>query len=220
MAAFDRGIVPFWDRLSPEEQEAVERSLLIRTFEEGQIISSSDSSCMGMVFVLEGEIRVSLISEEGREITLYRVGKGDCCVTTASCVIRQITFDTVVSAGAPTRLLVIPAALFGRLSESNIYVRAFMFETETRRFSQAIRVIQQMLFRSFDRRLASYLISQYEERGSSDLETTQEEIARNVNSAREVVARMLRRFSDRGLVEVRRGHVLLRDPEGLRRLSE
>ncbi len=210
--------LPFWEHLTADERQmTIERSV-IKEFEKNQVISSSDTSCMGMIVVLAGGLRVSLLSEEGREITLYRVEEEECCVTTAHCVIRQITFDTVVSASDAVRLLVIPSAVCARLAEANIYVKAFMYETETLRFSQAIWVIQELLFRRFDQRLAAYLLTAAEDSGSPDLKMTQEEIARDVNSAREVVARMLRHFASDGLVEVKRGHIILLDPEGLRAL--
>ncbi len=173
---------------------------------------------MGIVYVISGSIRVCLMSDEGREITLYRISEGECCVTTASCVIRQITFDTVVSADRETSLLVIPADICSYLSGANVYVKLFMYETEVGRFSQAIWVIQEILFRRFDQRLAGYLISAYEAGGSEELRITQEEIARDVNSAREVVARMLRQFVSEGLVEVMRGRIILRNIEGLHAL--
>ncbi len=208
--------LPFWEHLKQDEQKRVLDRSSIRHFEKNELINSSDTSCMGIVIVLAGGIRVCILSDEGREITLYRLSEGECCVTTASCVIRQITFDTEVSADGATDLLIIPSDVCAYLSRANIYVRAFMYETETERFSQAIWVIQQLLFKRFDQRLAGYLIDKYEESGKTDLKMTQEEIARDVNSAREVVARMLRQFSEDGLVEVRRGHIILRDLDGLR----
>lgn len=208
--------LPFWDKLTVNEKALVADRSIMKDFKKDQVINSSDTSCMGIIVVEKGCIRISLLSEEGREITLYRLEEGDCCVTTASCVIRQITFDTVVSACEPTSLLVIPSAVCSNLSKNNIYVRCYMYETEVERFSQAIWVIQQMLFRRFDQRLAEYLITVYEDKGVTDLRMTQEEIARDVNSAREVVARMLRQFAQDGLVEVKRGHIILRDIEGLR----
>ncbi len=208
----------FWDHLSIDDKRIVTERAAYRHFEKGQLVSSSDASCMGLVVVLKGGLRVSLLSEEGREITLYRLKESDVCVTTASCVIRQITFDTVVSALANTQLLVIPSPVFERLASENIYVRAFMFEMETNRFSQAIWVIQQMLFKRFDQRLASYLVNACEDKGTIELTITQDEIARDINSAREVVTRMLKHFSSEGLVELRRGRIRVLDLNALRSL--
>ncbi len=210
--------LPFWKFLTADEKKLVTDRSHTKRFDKNQIINSSDVSCMGIVFVLTGSIRISILSEEGREITLFRLGANECCVTTASCVIQQITFDTVVSAGQKTELFVVPSMICAKLKEENIYVRAFMYETETERFSQAIWVIQQLLFKRFDQRLADYFIYTYEKTGSADLKMTQEEIARDVNSAREVVARMLKHFEEDALVEVKRGHIFLKDIDGLKEL--
>lgn len=209
---------PFWKYMSEEEKRLLQNHAIIKEFSKDEAISSSDSSCMGLLLLLSGGIRVSLLSEEGREITLFRLGKLDCCVTTASCVIQQITFDTFVTATEHTKVLVIPVSVFSHLVEENIHVRCFMYEIETKRFSQTIWSIQQILFKRFDSRLADFLLRVSEETQGNDLKLTQEEIAREVNSAREVVARMLRHFSNEGLVEVKRGHIILKDKNGLQRL--
>ncbi len=210
--------LPFWEDLTEEEKAMVLDRATIRLFEKNQIINSSDASCMGIVYIIKGGIRVCLLSDEGREITLYRLGEGDPCVTTASCVIQQITFDTLVYATEESKMLVIPSNVCSYLSKSSMNVRLFIYETETQRFSQAIWVLQEILFKRFDQRLAAYLLKASEENGGPDLRMTQEEIAKDVNSAREVVARMLRHFSSEGLVKVKRGHILITDPEGLENL--
>ena len=161
---------------------------------------------------------MSLISDEGREITLYRAHANEFCVSTASCVIHQLTFETIVTAEEDTTVLVIPSSITARLMESNVHVRAFIFERETERYSQTIWAIQQMLFKRFDQRLASYLLSAYKQSGSDEVKKTQEEIARDVNSAREVVARMLKDFAAKGLVEIKRGKIVLKNTEGLKKL--
>ena len=211
--------LPFWDNLSPDEKAIVSQRALTKRFAKGQLVSSNSSSCLGVVLILEGEIRVGLISDEGREITLYRAYEGDICVSTASCVIRQLTFDTEVTAEKDTVVLVVPSSVCAKLMQSNIHVRAFVFEKQTERYSQTVWAIQAMLFRRFDQRLASYLVSACERTGGTEVKKTQEEIARDVNSAREVVARMLREFSARGLVEIKRGSIKLRDIDGLKKIG-
>ena len=209
--------LPFWNRLSPEEKANVSARASIKRFSKGQIVGGNSSVCLGIVFVVGGEIRVSMTSDEGREITLYRAGENEVCISTASCVIRQLTFDVEVTAVKDTTLLVVPASLCAQLMGSNVYVKAFVFEKETERFSQTLWAMQQMLFKRFDQRLASYFVNSFEKTGNATVEKTQEEIARDVNSAREVVARMLREFSAKGLVQVKRGAILLLD---LKRLQE
>ena len=210
--------IPFWANLSPEEKAIVSQRTITKRFSKNQLISSNSSACLGVILILSGGIRVSLISDEGREVTLYRAHANEFCVSTAFCVIQQLTFEAIVTAEEDTTVLVIPSSVCARLMDSNIHVRAFIFENSTKRYSQTIWAIQQMLFKRFDQRLASYLISAYEQSGSDEVPKTQEEIARDVNSAREVVARMLKDFAAKGLVEIKRGKILLRNIEGLRKL--
>lgn len=209
---------PFWRSLTTAERESVAASAFIKNFAKEQIISGNNLSCMGVVYVIEGSIRISLVSDDGREITLYTVYSGDRCVAAAPGSISRITFERVVSAAEDTRLLVIPSELCSDLSKRNVHVREFIFETETKRYSQSIHVIQRMLFKRFDQRLAFYLIERYEEKGSAELRITHKEIARDINSAREVVARMLGRFAAGGLVELKRGCIVLTDIHGIKKL--
>ena len=210
--------IPFWANLSPEEKAIVSQRAITKRFSKNQLISSNSSACLGVILILSGGIRVSLISDEGREVTLYRAHANEFCVSTAFCVIQLLTFEDLVTAEEDTIVLVIPSSACARLMDSNIHVRAFIFENSTKRYSQTIWAIQQMLFKRFDQRLAAYIIDAYQSTGNPEIKKTQEEIARDVNSAREVVARMLKDFAAKGLVEIKRGKIVLKNIEGLKRL--
>ncbi len=213
-----RGKLPFFEHLNNDEQEAIENGLVVRNFSKGQLVSDSTGSCMGMVIVQKGDVRVSIISEDGRQITLFHVNEGEVCVTTASCVISQLTFDSVVSAEVDTELWVIPSALLKQLSDNNIYVKAYMYELLTERFSTVVWVMEQILFKGIDHRVASYLVSCCEKSGSNVIAMTQEAIAAEVNTAREVVARMLKQFAADGYVELKRGKIIIRDIDALQEI--
>ena len=211
--------IPFWQNLTSDEKAIVSQRALTKRFSKDQVASSNNSACLGVVLILSGGIRVSLISDEGREITLYRAHAGEFCISTASCVIRQLTFEAIVTAEEDTTVLVIPSSVTAKLMDTNAHVRAFVFEKETERFSQTMWAIQHMLFKKFDQRLASYLVAESQKSGDTEIRKTQEEIARDVNSAREVVARMLKEFADKGLVEIKRGKILLRNVDGLKKIG-
>ena len=98
--------LPFWSSLTEHEMETLRRSAFVRHYEKGAFVHSSDTECLGMLFVLSGEIRTYLLSEEGREVTLFRLYPGELCVLSASCVISQITFDTQMTAGMDTEVLI------------------------------------------------------------------------------------------------------------------
>ncbi len=210
--------LPYWDRLTEAEKELLQKEVIVRSFSKNELISSYDTSCLGMVMVLQGQVRVYIVSEDGREITLFRLNKGDYCVTTAACVIKQLTFDTVISAETDTEMLVVPTSLFNKLAEENIYVKASMYELLAERFSAVMWIMQQILFKRFDQRLAEFFVSCFEANGSKEILMTQEEIAVSVNSAREVVARMLRQFASDGLITVQRGRIIIMDIDALYKL--
>lgn len=203
--------LPFWDKLTDREKEFVQLNSNIQQYSKEKIIFNSGSECLGMSMVLSGELRTCVISEEGREITLYRLQKGELCVLTASCVVNQITFETQMSASADCSLLVMSAGAFEALMKQNIYVRCFIYELLCERFSSVMWTMQMILFKGYDRRLASFLVGEYERTGTKTINMTHEQIAQYTNSAREVVARMLKRFAGEGLVEFKRGKITLTD---------
>lgn len=214
--------LPYWESLNEAEKNAVSQAAVIRKYDAGSILyggAEAGTSCLGMVYVISGEIRAYIVSDEGREITLFRVGSGDGCILSASCLLSQISFDTQLIVSKAAEIMIVPSSVFGRLTEQNIYVRCYMLEVAAERFSAVVRVMESIIFKRFDQRLANFLLGEYEKTGSPEIIMTQEQIAENVNSAREVVARMLKQFSADGLIEVRRGKVLLKDIQALEKIK-
>ena len=211
--------LPFWDKLSKEEREYVNSVSFLRRFEKDGFIHGSGNDCLGMFLVISGEIRTYLLSEEGREITLFRLYPNDICVLSASCVISQITFDTFMTAKQETEVLIVPANAIALLKERNINIKCFLYELAVKRFSDVMWSMQQIMFKSLDKRLAEFLLAEAERTGSDTMRMTHEQIAQHISSAREAVARMLKNFSEDGLVELKRGAITLRDTEGLNHLK-
>lgn len=210
--------LPFWTSLTEQEKEILRKSAVIRRYEKGSFIHSSDRDCLGMLFILSGEIRTYILSDEGREITLFRLYPNDLCVLSASCVISQISFDTQMTARQDTEVLIIPPNITALLKEQNISVRCFLYEQATERFSEVMWAMQQILFKGLDQRLATFLVEECERTNSNTVRMTHEQIARNISSAREAVARMLKQFTQDGLVELKRGEIIIKDTDGLKRL--
>lgn len=213
------GKIAIYDMLSEEEKELVKTNVVIRSYTKDEIIHSCTGECLGLIYVLSGGIRVGIISKEGRQITLYKLTAGDTCVVSAACVLHEIRLDSSMTATADSRLLILNSKTLSKLVADNIRVRSYSYEIATKRFSDALFVLQEMILESFDVRLARYLLACSQREGRSELHMTQEEAALEVNSAREVVARMLRQFALDGLVEVKRGLIILKDIEGLKGLA-
>lgn len=210
--------LPYWNDLEKDEKEAVTRSTVIREYKKGAYIYGMQDACLGMVYVQKGSIRVFLMSEEGREVTLFHIGEGDSCILSASCVMGEISLEVQLVAEMDTEILAVPAGTYKKLMESNLKLRCFTYELSTKRLSSVVWVMQQILFAHFDERMARFLLTEYEKTGSTKISMTQEEIAREVNSAREVVARMLRQFAEDGWIEVGRGTITLKDIQSLKQI--
>ena len=208
-------MLPYYNRLSETQRAYLEHTALLRSYNKGDFLHGGDHACLGMIYIISGTVRAYLLSEEGREVTLFRLEAGDSCVLSASCIIREITFETHMITDTDCNLLIINTEAFGRLVNENIYVRCYQYETAVERFSAVMFSMQQILFAKLDRRLAEFLISEYERTGSRVIHMTHEQIAQQISSAREVVARMLKRFAADGLVELRRGSVKLLNTKGL-----
>lgn len=210
--------LPYWEKLNERQKRFLSENAAVRRYAKGEIVHGYGSACLGSALVLKGCVRIYLLSEEGREITLFRLEAGEPCVLSASCIIRQITFDTHMVVEKDCELLVVNSVAFDRLAEENIYVKCFMYELATERFSSVMQVMQQILFSKFERRLASFLLKEFEGSGKRELRMTHAQIAAQISSAREVVARTLKKFEGNGWVELKRGRVLLKDVEQLQKI--
>ena len=211
--------LPFWKLLTDSEKELVRQNAVIRLYKKGTPVYSSERECLGMLFVMQGEMRTYLLSEEGREVTLFRIYPNDLCVLSASCVISQISFDTQMSAQRDTEVLIIPPNIVLFLKEKSLSVRCFLYELATKRFSDVMWAMQQILFKRLDQRLALFLMQESQRLGTDTIHMTHEQIAQQISSAREAVARMLKQFSEDGLVELKRGAIRLLDQKGLKALQ-
>lgn len=212
--------LPFWNTLSEEEKAAAARGFSQRTYEKGSYILGFSDACLGMVYLRKGSVRVFITSEAGREVTLFHISQGEFCVFSSACAISGIALDVQMVAESETELSAVHAGTVAKLMDSNIYFKCFVYELSTARYSAALWAMQEILFSHFDARLARLLLSVYEKTGSKTIRMTQEAMAQEVNSAREVVARMLRQFADDGWIVLKRGAVELKNTEALKNILE
>ena len=209
-----------WPNLTKSEQDALLENTTLMKYAKGTCIHNGENDCKGVLIVRKGELRTYMLSENGKDITLYRLGAGDLCVLSASCVLSAITFDVHIDAEEDSEVLFISSHFFQSLVERNIYVECFAYRTATDRFSDVMWAMQQILFMSMDKRLAVFLWDELSKSSDDTVHLTHEQIARDVGSAREVVSRMLKYFSSEGIVELSRGGIKVLDKKKLRKLTE
>lgn len=210
---------PFWEHLSEQEQESLCQNTSNSSFKKGEHIHSGDTDCNGVMILKSGHLRVFLLSDEGREITLYRMYPGDMCTLSAACVLNNIEFDVFIDAEEDSELLIINSKHFDTLLNSNIYVENFTYKLLTKRFSDVMWSMQQILFTSFDKRLARFLLDECKTVNSNKIKITHEQIAKYMGSAREVVSRMLKYFENEGFVELSRGGIKVTNEQALENLA-
>lgn len=210
----NRDIV-FYNYMTPEQQDFLNRSMQQASFRKGQIVHRHGDSCVGLIFVRKGRLAFSILSEEGREITVFRVEKGEVCILSAACILRSLEFESQITAEVNTEVSILPAPTLSQLMNANHDVERLVYKQAVWQYSGVLRTLQQILFLSLEKRLATFLLDECRRRKAQSFSATHEQIARYIGSSREVVTRMLNQFADRGLVKLGRGSVTVLDHDGL-----
>ena len=213
-----RQYYPFWDHLEEEEQGTLVLSCVERPYKKGELVHRLEDPCKGAILLLEGQLRMYIVSEEGREVTLFRVRKEEICVLAASCLLDAIAFDMMIEAVEDSRALVLPTPVLRPIMEENPYVGLYMYRTATERFSDVMWSMQQILFMGIDQRVASLLWDEMLHQGP-EISMTHDGIARLIGSAREVVSKVLKYLSEDGVVALGRGKVRVLDKEKLKKIA-
>ena len=212
--------LPFFPKLSPRQQQLLLDPLEPMEAKAGTVVHNGHLDCLGLLIIQSGQLRVYALSSEGREVTLYRLFDRDICLFSASCVMPDIQFEVVVEAEKDTKLWVIPSCLFKELMESSAAVANYANQLISSRFSEVMWLMEQIMWKSFDKRLAGFLLEESTLERSVRLKMPHERIAGRLGAAREVVTRMLRYFQSEGMVRLSRGEISITDEKALRKLAE
>ena len=211
---------PIWDKLTSEQQTRIRSMAEFRRVKKGTVLHDGSANCLGLLLIRSGQLRAYMLSEEGREVTISRFFEMDICLFSASCVMPNMQFDILIEAEKDTELWVIPACLYQNMMDECIALSNYSHNLITSHFSELMWLMEQIMWKSFDRRLASFLLEESALEGSPSLKLTHEKIANHMGTAREVVTRMLRYFQSEGMVKLTRGTVELADEAALRRLAD
>lgn len=211
---------PIWDRLDTEQQARILGSLVSHRVKKGTVIHNGSMDCTGLLLIKSGQLRVYILSDEGREITLYRLFELDMCLFSASCMLRSIQFDVTIAAEKDTEFWVVPTEVYKGILEESAPAANYTNELMASRFSDVMWLMEQIMWKSLDRRLAAFLLEEASIEGSSTLKITHETIANHLGTHREVVTRMLRYFQGEGMVKLSRGVIELLDEQKLTALRD
>jgi len=215
-----RSFFPIWNKLTAEEQNKIEGAITTRKVEKGTVLHDGSSDCTGLFLIKTGQLRAYILSEEGREVTIYRLFDRDVCLFSASCMMRSIQFDITIEAEKDTEVWVIPVKVYEGIMESSAPVANFTSELMASRLSEAMWLIEQILWKSLDKRVSAFLLEEAIIEESDKLKITHETIANHIGSHREVITRMLKYFQGEGMVKLSRGAIEITDKKKLQRLSD
>jgi len=211
---------PIYNKLTKAEQQLLSTVVIEKKAEKGTILHTGMNDCIGLLVIKSGQIRAYITSDEGREITIYRLFAHDICMLSASCIMNSIQFDITISVEKDAEFFVIPVGTFKKLMEQSLVVSNYMNQIMGTRLSEAMWLIEQVMWKSFDKRLAHFLIEESALEDSKVLKITHEKIAAHMGSAREVVTRMLKYFQTEELVKLSRGTIEIIDYEELEYMQE
>ncbi len=205
---------PIWNKLT-SAQQLLEKNAVFRKIEKGTVVHNGSVHCTGLLLVGSGQLRAYILSEDGREITLYRLFERDMCLFSAACMMNSIQFEITIEAEKDTELWIIPADIYKKLMAESAAVANYTNEIMASRFSDVMWLMEQVLWKSFDKRLAEFLLTEAEIEATTTLKITHETIGRHLGNPREVVTRMLRYFQNEGLVKLSRGTIEIKDKKKL-----
>ena len=212
--------LPFWDKLNRDQQERLTSIIEYRNVKKGTRIHDSSAECLGLVAVRSGQLRAYILSEDGREITISRLFEYDVSLLSASCVMPDMQFNVMIEAEKDTQFWSIPACFFKNLVDESLVVSNYSRSLLSSNFSELMWLMEQIMWKSFDKRLAAFLLEETAIEGDDTLKITHEKIAAHMGTAREVVTRMLRYFQNEGMVKLERGGIQLLDRKKLQTLCD
>lgn len=182
----------------------------IHSFDAGTIMFHESMECEHLMLIIEGRVRVYKDSDEGREVTLYRVEPGQLCVHNLNNLVNGICYPIMAQTETYMRGLVISKADFhGTLSKSASF-RNYVLRTLTERLSNMINLVSGLAFDRLDLRVACWLNEQFEKSCGRPVSITHSELAHELGTTREMVSRILKDFEHKRCIQLGRGSIHLK----------
>lgn len=214
-------IYPFLKSLDENTKELISSSLIIKNFEIDSTLMNEGASCLGFSLILKGTIRVYKLSDKGREVTLYKLTSGDTCYISMSCMLSNKSYPAFAEVVEPTTVAFIPSNIFNTYIYNTVEFQKYMFNNLYNKFNDVIDVLEEVAFESIDTRIAKYLLQTSQNANNSMyLYLTQEKIAQEVGTSREVVSRMITNFKNKDILTSVRGKITILDFDKLSSLTK
>ncbi len=213
-----KSYLPVWDKLTEKDRLTLEKAAIYKKLKKGTIIHNGTDDCTGLFIIISGNVRVYTISDSGREITIYRLFDRDICLFSASCMLKSIQFDLTIETQSEVEAFVIPTDIYKNIMNESAPLANFTNEIMSSRFTDVMWLLDQIMWKSFDSRLAEFLLDESVIENSNVLKITHEEIGNHMGNPREVVTRMLKYFQDEGAIVLSRGAIKILDKNILKKI--
>lgn len=211
---------PIWSELTSAEQDMITRFAVKHKIPRGMLHLSGSAECPGLIIVSSGQLRIFISSEEGRELTLFRLFSQDICLFSAACVIKNIKLNIDIEAEKPSEIWIIPINTCKKLMTNSITLSNYINQLAFFCIEKILNLLEQVMWESVDKRLALFLLEESLLEKSSTLKITHEKVADHIGTAREVVTRILKSFQTDEIVRLSRGYITIIDSDRLKKLSE
>jgi len=198
----------FYDQMKPEDAALLREAVVKKELVKGEIMMGDNSRCTGIPMVFHGRLRLFRTSDKGREMTLYHIREGELCIMAGVCAMGDVEYDFSIEAERDSVLAIIPADTFRELLYRSDPFRVTVFNALAQKLIQSIETIEMLIFESIEERIMTYL--QHNANAQNEIKTTHEKMAVELGSSREVITRQLKKMAEKGLIELKRGKILLK----------
>jgi CRP/FNR family transcriptional regulator len=199
---------PFYEQMKPADASLLRDAVIKRELGKGEIMMGDNNRCTGIPIVIRGRLRLFRTSDKGREMTLYHIREGELCIMASVCAMGDAEYDFAIEAERDSVLAIIPPDTFRELLYRSNPFKVFVFNALAQKLIQSIDTIEMLIFESIEERIMTYL--QHNANAQNEIKTTHEKMAVELGSSREVITRQLKKMADKGLIELKRGKILLK----------
>ncbi len=197
----------FISRMEKNNSDILVNSIVFKKIPLGMIIFGDNGNCKGVPLIVQGNLRLFRVSENGREMTVYKIGKGELCVLAAICILGDLEYEYSVEAETNCIIADIPPDIFKLLLDTDKAFKTYVFNTLAEKLIISLNKIEMVNFTGIEERILNYL-----EMHSDDnnlVKTTHEKIAIELGTSREVISRQIKKMADRGMLIQKRGFITL-----------
>jgi CRP/FNR family transcriptional regulator len=206
-------VLPILQQADPQLVREFQQSAFFARIPSGRDVFVEGDRADAIALLISGVVRVYKIGETGREITLYRFGHGESCILTANAILSQQSFPAIATVEQEAEAVMIPAEAFREWVRRYDLWREYVFDLFSQRLSLVMAVVDEVVFRRMDTRLAAFLLNR--SRVQNPLRITHQEIAAELGSSREVISRLIEDFGSEGIVNAGRGMIEILDFDSL-----